>query len=132
MQADVIHIEDYFKILFLRGAAQMSIFFFISLTTFAFSQTINQNASRETISPAQSQSLVRVSTVCSYILKILKSHNVKKRTCAPSEDSDQPADSRSLIRIFTARIFDSQMMQSLFMLIMKTLIRLRRGKTKKK
>ena len=29
------------------------------------------------------------------------------RTCAPSEDSDQPAHSRSLIRIFTVRIFDS-------------------------
>ena len=30
------------------------------------------------------------------------------RTCVPSEDSDQPAHSRSLIRIFTGRIFDSQ------------------------
>ena len=30
------------------------------------------------------------------------------RTCAPSEDSDQPAHSRSLIRIFTERILDSQ------------------------
>ena len=29
------------------------------------------------------------------------------RTCAPSEDSDQPAHSRSLIRIFTGRKFDS-------------------------
>ena len=30
------------------------------------------------------------------------------RTCAPSEDSDQPARSRSLIRILTGRILDSQ------------------------
>ena len=30
------------------------------------------------------------------------------RTCAPSEDSDQPAHSRSLIRIFTGRILESQ------------------------
>ena len=30
------------------------------------------------------------------------------RTCAPSEDTDQPAHSRNLIRIFTTRIFDSQ------------------------
>ena len=37
-------------------------------------------------------------------------HNVRKRTfgfdCAPSEDSDQPAHSRSLIRTFTGRILD--------------------------
>ena len=38
------------------------------------------------------------------------SRNVRKRTSghAPSEDSDQPAHSRSLIRIFTGRIFYSQ------------------------
>ena len=30
------------------------------------------------------------------------------RTCAPGEDSDQPAHSRSLIRNFTSRILDSQ------------------------
>ena len=30
------------------------------------------------------------------------------RTCAPSEDSNQPAHSRSLIRIFSGRIFDLQ------------------------
>ena len=30
------------------------------------------------------------------------------QTCAHSEDSDQPAHSRSLIRIFTGRILDSQ------------------------
>ena len=30
------------------------------------------------------------------------------RTCIPSEDSDQPAHSRSLIRIFTGSILDSQ------------------------
>ena len=30
------------------------------------------------------------------------------RTCVPNEDSDQPAHSRSLIRIFTVRILDSQ------------------------
>ena len=33
------------------------------------------------------------------------------RTCAPSEDSDQPAHSRSLIRIFTGHILDSQWCQ---------------------
>ena len=30
------------------------------------------------------------------------------RTCAPSEDSDQPAHPRSLIRIFTGRILERQ------------------------
>ena len=30
------------------------------------------------------------------------------RTCAPSENSDQPAHSRSLIRIFTGRILNSK------------------------
>ena len=35
------------------------------------------------------------------------SENVPSK-CAPSEDSDQPAHSRSLIRIFTRRILDSQ------------------------
>ena len=30
------------------------------------------------------------------------------RTCAPSEDSDQSAHSRSLIKVFTGRILDSQ------------------------
>ena len=34
------------------------------------------------------------------------SRNVKKR--APNEDSDQPAHSRSLIRILIGRILDSQ------------------------
>ena len=29
------------------------------------------------------------------------------QTCAPSEDSDQPAHARSLIRIFTRRFLDS-------------------------
>ena len=41
------------------------------------------------------------------------------RTCAPSEDSDQTAHVRSLIRIFTGRISDSQM-QSFSMRTMKT------------
>ena len=34
--------------------------------------------------------------------------NTYLRTCALSEDSDQPAHSRSLIRIFTEHILDSQ------------------------
>ena len=38
------------------------------------------------------------------------SENVRSRMCAhaPSEDSDQPAHARSLIRIFTGHILDSQ------------------------
>ena len=36
------------------------------------------------------------------------------RTSAPSEDSDQPAHSRSLIRIFTGHILDSQDAKLLF------------------
>ena len=45
------------------------------------------------------------------ISSIKMSHNVKKtylRTCAPSEDSDQTAHLRSLIRIFTWRTLASQ------------------------
>ena len=38
----------------------------------------------------------------------LQSQKTYLLTCAPSEDSDQPAHSRSLIRIFTERILDSQ------------------------
>ena len=34
--------------------------------------------------------------------------NAYLQTCAPSEDSDQPAHSRSLIKIFSMRTFDSQ------------------------
>ena len=37
-----------------------------------------------------------------------RSLNTYLRKCAPREDSDQPAHSRSLIRIFTGRILDSQ------------------------
>ena len=44
--------------------------------------------------------------------------------CAPSEDSDQPAHSRSLIRIFTGHIWIARM-QSFFMRATKTLIKLR-------
>ena len=49
-----------------------------------------------------------------------------KSACAfaPSEDSDQPAHSRSLIRIFTGRILIARM-QSFIMLTTTTLIRLR-------
>ena len=36
-------------------------------------------------------------------------------TCASSEDSDQPAHSHSLIRIFPGFIFEKLRMQSLFM-----------------
>ena len=45
-------------------------------------------------------------------------------TCAPSGDSAQPMHSRSLIRIFTGRILDSEEC-SFFMGTMKILIRLR-------
>ena len=38
----------------------------------------------------------------------LQRQKKRLRTCAPSEDSDQPAHSRSLIRIFTWCILDSQ------------------------
>ena len=42
--------------------------------------------------------------------RIYLSLNVRKhlRACTPCEDSDQPAHSHSLIRIFTGRILDSQ------------------------
>ena len=33
------------------------------------------------------------------------------RTCVPSEDSDQPAHLRSLIRIFTGHMFDGHMLR---------------------
>ena len=46
-------------------------------------------------------------------------------TSAPSEDSDQPVHSRSLIRIFTGCMLDSQGYKvSVYMQTMKTLIRL--------
>ena len=35
-------------------------------------------------------------------------HKTYLRTCAPSEDSDQPVHSRSLIRIFTGHILDRE------------------------
>ena len=35
-------------------------------------------------------------------------HNPQRQICASSDDSDQPARSRSLIRIFTGHILDSQ------------------------
>ena len=49
------------------------------------------------------------------------------RTCAHSEDSDQTAHSRSLIRTFTGRTLDRQecRIQNFFMRTTKTLIRLR-------
>ena len=49
------------------------------------------------------------------------------RTCARSEDSDQPVHSRSLIRIFTRRILNSQECNILFLRTTKTLVRLRVG-----
>ena len=49
------------------------------------------------------------------------------RTYAPCEDSDQRAHSRSLIRIFTCHILDSQGCKDFFMRTTKTLIRLRRS-----
>ena len=42
------------------------------------------------------------------------------RTCAPSEDSDQTAHSRSLIRIFPGRILDTQGRKVFFMWTTKT------------
>ena len=36
------------------------------------------------------------------------------RTCAPSEDSDQPAHLRSLLSIFPGQIFDSREFKVLF------------------
>ena len=49
---------------------------------------------------------------------------MRKRTCAPSEDSDQPAHLRSLIRIFPWRSLDSQGCKDLFKRTKKPLIRL--------
>ena len=39
---------------------------------------------------------------------LARTSEIYRRTCAPSEDSDQPAHSRSLIKILTGRILDSQ------------------------
>ena len=36
------------------------------------------------------------------------SHNVRKHTYAPNDDSDHPAHSRSRIKIFAGRILNSQ------------------------
>ena len=44
-----------------------------------------------------------------------QSHKTYLWTCMPTEDSDQPAHSRNLIRIFTGRILDSQGCKVLFM-----------------
>ena len=54
-------------------------------------------------------------------------HNFRKRNFgrAPSEDSDQPAHSRSLIRIFTGAFWIATDTKVFFMRTMKTLIRLR-------
>ena len=49
-------------------------------------------------------------------------------TCAPSEDSDQPACSRSLIRIFTGHALDSQGCKVFFYADKHTWFRLRRSK----
>ena len=48
------------------------------------------------------------------------------RTRAPSEDSDQTAHSRSLIRIFTGRILDCQWCKVFFQRTTRTVIRLSR------
>ena len=56
----------------------------------------------------------RLGSFCQYFKVTMKStyESQRRKTylqkCAPSEDSDQPAHSRSLIRIFTGRILDSQ------------------------
>ena len=49
-----------------------------------------------------------ISYVTVHIIKGPQRQKKDLWTCAPSEDSDQPAHSRSLIRIFTVRILDSQ------------------------
>ena len=41
-------------------------------------------------------------------------HKTYFYSCAPSEDSDQPARSRSLIRIFTGLIVDNQARNDFF------------------
>ena len=48
--------------------------------------------------------------ICLHLQNITAPQREKKslQTCAPSEDSDQPMHSHSLIRIFTRRILDSQ------------------------
>ena len=73
------------------------------------------------------------SKVCHGITKIRSiwaemSGNFGLRTCAPCEGSDQPARSRSLIRIVTGRILDNQGYKvSKIIRTMETLIRLRRS-----
>ena len=53
---------------------------------------------------------VRGSSSCFTHMNLFEPQGQKPylQTCAPSEDSDQPAHSRSLIRIFTGRMLDSQ------------------------
>ena len=54
----------------------------------------------------------------------LLNHNVRRRTCAPSEDSDQPAHSPSLIRILTWPNLGSKDAQLFHAGTAKTVIRL--------
>ena len=69
-----------------------------------------------------------ISESCSDSFDIIWAGNVRKYvhlTCAPSDDSDQPAHPRSPMWIFTGRIYGWPMMQGFFMRTTKTLIRLR-------
>ena len=80
--------------------------------------------SAKTVNEMILNELVKLTTLCTtgpWVLTIRKMHletngltnepqcqKTNLRTNAPSKDSDQSAHSRSLIRIFTGRIFDSQ------------------------
>ena len=61
--------------------------------------------------------------VCLMIVSEVQRQKTYLRTCALSEDSDQTAQSRSLIRIFTEHIMDSQG-YGFFIRTTNTLIRL--------
>ena len=67
----------------------------------------------------------RLCGVTSHVIFEPKRQKTYRRTCAPCEDSDQPAHPRSLIRIFTGRILVSQGCKSSSCGQTKTLIWLR-------
>ena len=52
--------------------------------------------------------LLVLSCTGSFVIDNMTVNTRNKISCVPREDSDQPAHSRSLIRIFTGRILDSQ------------------------
>ena len=68
----------------------------------------------------QCQELVFLCILLSFTPYEPKGQKTYHRTCALSEDSDQPAHLRSLIRIVTGHIFGQLRMQQFFMRTTKT------------